>query len=263
MTVDLSIDGFNLVTRVASTRHSAVYLADREVSGERVVLKVFQRRSDADDSTVAYDRFLQEFALVADVKHPNIVTIYEQLNQADNSCIVMEYLGGGTLRHQIQIGIRERQACVYLKKMASALAAIHKVGILHLDLKPSNVMFRDNGTLALIDFGLAKRMRLELALTDRGDIFGTPYYMSPEQGHGHPTSPPSDIYSLGIIFYEMLTGNRPYESDSAMGIIYKHAQAPVPLLPTRVAHYQMLINLMLAKKPTDRIQSAEEIASWL
>lgn len=257
------IDGFKIVTQLASTRHSAVYLADRENGNQRVVLKVFQRRADAEDNMEAYERFLQEFALVAAVQHENIVTIYEQIIHDDSSCIVMEYLGGGTLRHQITAGIREKYARIYLRKMASALSAIHQLGILHLDLKPSNVMFRDDGSLALIDFGLAKRMRLELALTDRGDIFGTPYYMSPEQGHGHETGPTSDIYSLGIIFYEMLTGKRPFESDSAMGIIYKHARAPVPLLPARVAHYQMLVNLMLAKKPADRIQSAAEIASWL
>lgn len=257
------LDGFSIVTRLSSTRHSAVYIADRESDGERVVLKVFQKRADAEDSLDAYDRFLSEYSLVASVEHENVVTIYDHMLEEDSSCIVMEYLGGGTLRHQIRVGIPERQAVIYLRKIASALTAVHEVGILHRDLKPGNVMFRDDGSLVLIDFGLAKRMRLELALTDSGDIFGTPYYMSPEQGHGKDMDERSDIYSLGVIFFEMLTGRRPYQSDSALGIIYKHAKEPVPLLPARVAHYQMMINMMMAKKPGDRIQSAKDITSWL
>ena len=175
----------------------------------------------------------------------------------------MEYLGGGDLRRRISTGMVEKEAVSNLRQIASALDAVHKVGILHRDLKPGNVMLRDDGSVALIDFGLAKRMRLKLALTDSGEIFGTPYYMSPEQGHGYDIDQRSDIYSLGVIFYEMLTGQKPYESDSAMGIIYKHAQAPVPLLPSRFARYQMLINLMMAKHPDDRISTAAEIDSWL
>ncbi|MDJ0954328.1 MAG: serine/threonine-protein kinase, partial [Acidimicrobiia bacterium] len=252
------LDGFSIVTRLSATRHSAVYLADREKDGERVVLKVFQKRADAADSLDAYEQFLTEYSLVASVKHENVVKIYDQVVDDDSSCIVMEYLGGGTLRQRMRVGIREREACIYLRKMADALTAVHGVGILHRDLKPGNVMFRDDGSLALIDFGLAKRMRLELALTDSGDIFGTPYYMSPEQGHGRDMDERSDIYSLGVIFFELLTGRRPYESDSALGIIYKHAKEPVPLLPARVAHYQMMINMMMAKKPEDRIQAAKD-----
>ncbi|MGH8222519.1 MAG: protein kinase domain-containing protein, partial [Woeseiaceae bacterium] len=95
------------------------------------------------------------------------------------------------------------------------------------------------------------------------EIFGTPYYMSPEQGHGTAVDARSDIYSLGVIFYEMLTGKKPYVADNAMGIIYKHSEAPVPILPHRLAQYQALLNMMMAKKPEDRLQSAAEVAEWL
>ncbi|MDJ0760395.1 MAG: serine/threonine-protein kinase [Woeseiaceae bacterium] len=257
------VKGYRLVTRLASTRHSAVYLADRVRDDLRVVLKVFRQVTDAEDSLAAFDRFLQEYELIAEVKHGNIVTIYELVIGDEHSHIAMEYLGGGDLRQRISAGITEKEAVSYLRQIASALDAVHGVGILHRDLKPGNVMLRDDGSVALIDFGLAKRMRLKLALTDSGEIFGTPYYMSPEQGHGNDIDERSDIYSLGVIFYEMLTGHKPYESDSAMGIIYKHAQAPVPLLPTRFARYQMVINMMMAKKPHDRISNAAEIDSWL
>ena len=135
--------------------------------------------------------------------------------------------------------------------------------MLHRDLKPGNIMLRKDGSIALIDFGLAKTAKLESEITDKGEIFGTPYYMSPEQGHGNGVDERSDIYSLGVIFFEMLTGKKPFKADTAMGIIYKHAQAPVPLLPPRLAQYQALINMMLAKSPGNRLQSAAEIDEWL
>ena len=124
-------------------------------------------------------------------------------------------------------------------------------------------MLRSDGSIALIDFGLAKRMRLEQEITGSGQIFGTPYYMSPEQGHANEVDARSDIYSLGVIFYEMLTGEKPYQASNAMGIIFKHSQAPVPMLPHRLGQYQALINLMMAKKPEDRLQRADEVAEWL
>ena len=124
-------------------------------------------------------------------------------------------------------------------------------------------MVRNDGSLALIDFGLAKRMRLEQEITGHGEIFGTPYYMSPEQGHAEDVDERSDIYSLGIIFYEMLTGEKPFVGADAMSIIVKHTKAPVPVLPHRLSQYQALLNMLLAKRPEDRLQSAREVLDWL
>ena len=201
--------------------------------------------------------------VIADIDHPNIVRIYDLGVADDHAHIAMEYLGGGALRQQIDRGITVADAVRFTKEIASALDKIHDVGILHRDLKPGNIMLRGDGSVALIDFGLAKQMRLRLEITDSGKIFGTPYYMSPEQGHADEVDLRSDIYSLGVIFFEMLTGSKPYVGSNAMSIILKHTKAPVPLLPPHVAEYQSVLNLMMAKKPQDRLSRAGEVLQWM
>ena len=257
------IKGYRFMRKLGSTEHSAVYLAERESTHLHVVLKVLRQVPDSAASIGAFDRFLQEYETIAEMDHPNIVRIYDLGVGDDHAHIAMEYLGGGDLRTKIEKGISERAAVQYLRQIASALSAVHAKGVLHRDLKPPNIMLRKDGSIALIDFGLAKRVRLESEITDKGEIFGTPYYMSPEQGHGNTVDERSDIYSLGVIFYEMLTGEKPFKADSAMGIIYLHGNAQIPLLPTRLAQYQALLNMMLAKAPDDRLQSAAEIEEWL
>ena len=257
------IRGYNFIEKLGATSHSSIYLAERESTGVRVVLKVLQQLPDVAENIGAFDRFLQEYEMIAEIEHPNIVKIYDLGVSDDHAHITMEYLDAGDLRRRITDGIIETDAVRYLRQIGSALAEIHRVDILHRDLKPGNIMLRRDDSIALIDFGLAKRMRLQMEMTDEGEIFGTPYYMSPEQGHGNGVDHRSDIYSLGVIFYEMLTGEKPFRADTAMGIIFQHAQAPVPLLGPRFARYQALLNMMLAKRPEDRLQSAGEIEEWL
>jgi serine/threonine protein kinase len=257
------IKGYRFMRRLGSTAHSGVYLAERESTHLQVVLKVLRQPPGQGDSIEAFDRFLQEYETIADMSHPNIVRIYDLGVGDDHAHIAMEYLGGGDLRAKIEAGIAERQAVQYLRQIAGALSAVHAKGVLHRDLKPGNIMLRKDGSIALIDFGLAKSAKSEADISDRDGIFGTPYYMSPEQGHGNGVDERSDIYSLGIIFFEMLTGRKPYRADTAMGIIYLHANEPIPMLPARFGKYQALLNMMLAKSPGDRLQSAEEIEEWL
>ena len=263
------IRGYRYIRKLGVSAHSTVYLAEKESENLKVVLKVLRQVPDATSSVGIFDRFLQEYELIADLDHPNIVKIHDLGVGDDHAHIAMEYLDGGDLKQKIATGIKERKVVRYFRQIASALGDIHKVGILHRDLKPGNIMLRSDDSIALIDFGLAKRMRMEMEMemetdiTNSGEIFGTPYYMSPEQGHGDDVDLRSDLYSLGIIFFEMLTGDKPFQADSAMGVIFKHAKAAVPLLPSRLSRHQALLNMLLAKDPDDRLQSAEEALEWM
>ena len=257
------IKGYRFLRKLGATEYSGVYLTERGSANLVVVLEILRQMPERDDNIGAFDRFLQEYETIAGMNHPNIVKIYDLGVADDHAHIAMEYLDGGDLRQKISAGIQKEDAVDYMRQIASALSAVHAQGVLHRDLKPGNIMLREDVSIALIDFGLAKRAKLENEITDKGEIFGTPYYMSPEQGHGTGVDERSDIYSLGVIFYEMLTGEKPYQADTAMGVIFKHAQAPIPLLPARLAKFQVLINMMLAKEPGDRLQSAAEIEEWL
>jgi serine/threonine protein kinase len=257
------VKGYRFLKKLAASEHSAVYLAEKESAGMKMVLKVLRQVPDLSDGIGAFDRFLQEYEMIADLDHPNIVRIYDLGVSDDHAHIAMEYLAGGDLRQRIKAGVAEADAVKYARQIASALAEIHHVGILHRDLKPGNVMLRSDNSVALIDFGLAKRMRLRQEITGSGEIFGTPYYMSPEQGHADDVDARSDVYSLGVILYEMLTGEKPYRDENAMGIIYRHSHAPIPRLPEALQSHQPLLDRLMAKNPDDRLQSAAEVVEWL
>ena len=154
----------------------------------------------------------------------------------DFAYLVMEYFSRGDLRAQMSGPLAPTRSLGYALEIATALDAIHHAGILHRDLKPGNVMVRDDGSLALIDFGLAKHRALELEITDKGLIFGTPHYMSPEQGHGQSTDARSDLYSLGVVLYELLTGAKPFDADNPMAIIYQDRPA-AQARPTMAAFF--------------------------
>jgi eukaryotic-like serine/threonine-protein kinase len=241
---------------------SSVYLAETEDTGERIAFKVLRHVPDAGGSRL-FDRFLQEYEVIARVRHPNVVRIFDLGVADDHAYIAMEFLGAGSLAERLNTALEPTLALRYASDVGSALIAIHDAGVLHRDLKPANIMFREDGTLALIDFGLAKQVRLHAAITGTGQIFGTPYYMSPEQGHAEPTDARSDIYSLGCILYEMLTGERPFTASSPMGVIYRHAHAPRPRLDRSLTHLQPILDRMLAVERVERYQSAAELLTDL
>jgi tRNA A-37 threonylcarbamoyl transferase component Bud32 len=255
------IKGVRCIRAIASSAISTVYLAESEREAKLVVLKLLRQVPDSNDRGSSFDRFLQEYEIIRNIVHPNVVRIFDLGVADDHAYIAMEYFAEGDLRSRLRRGISPPEALAMLRQMAAALQAIHLAGVLHRDLKPGNVMLRSDGTIALIDFGLAKQLALDAEITATGEIFGTPYYMSPEQGHGREVDARSDLYSLGVIFYEMLTGKKPYLAPTPMAVIYKHSHAPIPVLPPELDAWQPLLEKLLAKQPADRHQSSAELVS--
>jgi serine/threonine protein kinase len=252
----VKIRGHRCIRQVGSGGMCTIYLAESERAGTLVVLKVFNQVPDVSERIVGFDRFLQEYEIVAGLNHHNIVRIYDLGIADDHAYIAMEHFPAGDLRQRMKTRLSPRTALKFMEQIASALDAIHAVGVLHRDLKPANVMLRADGSLCLIDFGLAKANEMEVELTGTREIFGTPYYMSPEQGHAEVIDRRSDLYSLGVMFYEMLTGRKPYTGATAMEVIYKHKRADLPEIAPQFAEYRELLLRLLAKSPADRFQSA-------
>lgn len=259
----VSIPGHRFVRELAVGGSSMVYLAESERAGDMVVLKVLREGSGSDDEHAQFARFLREYELISKIRHPNVVRIYEFGIADDHAFLAMEYFPRGDLRAQIARGIDPRDALRMLGQMAGALGVVHGVGVLHRDLKPGNIMVRGDGSLSLIDFGVAKLVAVDVDLTGTGEIFGTPYYMSPEQGHGRELDARSDLYSLGVIFYEMLTGEKPFMAPTPIGVVYMHAHEPIPMLPHELQIYQPLLNQLMAKEPTDRFASAAQLQAQI
>jgi eukaryotic-like serine/threonine-protein kinase len=255
------IRGYRCCRRIAVGGSSSVFLAELERTGEPRVLKVFRQVPDVAEGSTTFDRFLREYDLAARLDHPNIARIFDLGVADDHVYLAMEYFAGGDLRSRMHGPLPWREALGYLRQLAAALGVLHEVGVLHRDVKPGNVLLRGDGSVAFIDFGLARQLGLESDITGNGAIFGTPHYMSPEQGHGLALDGRSDLYSLGIVLHEMLTGEKPFRAETPLAVIYQHANAPVPGLPQDVAHLQPLHDALLAKQVSDRPASAAEIVA--
>lgn len=255
------VKGRRLVRRLHAGDFAVVHLAEDLATGDPVVLKVLKQvpAFDTDDDR-AFRRFLQEYELIAAVVHPNIVAIQELSVADDHAVIAMEYLGGGSLSQRMREPVARTEALEVVAQIASALEAIHDVGVLHRDLKPGNVMLRESGTVALIDFGIATQWRLKKDISGGLEIFGTPHYMSPEQGHGDPMDQRSDLYSLGVMLYEMLAGVKPFRAASPFALIYQHAQSDRPRLPEEHADLEPFVHRLMAAKPDDRFADAAAVA---
>ena len=230
------VRGHRCLRRLAIGGSSSVFLAQCERSGQQRVLKIFRQVPDVVEGSTTFERFLREYELVAHLDHPNIARIYDIGVADDHVFLAMEYFPGGDLRARMRSPMSGRVALGYLRQLAAALSALHAIGVLHRDVKPGNVLLREDDSLAFIDFGLARQLRLESDITGDGAIFGTPHYMSPEQGHGRPLDERSDLYSLGVMLYEMLTGEKPYVAETPLAVIYRHANAPLPDLPAQASH---------------------------
>lgn len=256
---EASIRGFRYVSQLAESPVSSVYLAESERNGSKVALKVLHQPPDEGAGVRNFDRFLREYQIAAAIDHPNVARVHDFGVADDHAFIAMEYFPLGDLRGRIKQGIAAVRAATYMRQMAEALKVLHAAGVLHRDLKPGNVMLRDELSLALIDYGLSKHVELDAAITNSGEIFGTPYYMSPEQGHGRETDERSDIYSLGIILFEMLMRRKPYVAGTPMQVIYKHAHAPLPELRPELKRFEALLYNCIAKDPKRRFTGADQL----
>jgi class 3 adenylate cyclase/tRNA A-37 threonylcarbamoyl transferase component Bud32 len=253
----LMIQGYRVVSKIGRGGSSIVYLAERESDKQQVVLKILNATAGLDE--VMLQRFVQEFDIISSIDHPNVVRIYDRGFSDRHAYIAMEYFPDGSLLEVISKGLSARQALSLLAQAAGALREVHGRGIVHRDIKPGNLMARADGSIVLADFGIAKRLGDDLGRTRQGELYGTPYYVSPEQIEGSPATTQSDIYSLGIIFHEMLTGQRPFEAESVSGLIALHVSAPRPKLPEALARYQGLLDRMIAVDPRNRCKDADEL----
>jgi serine/threonine protein kinase len=248
--------------RCLATRDSvSVHVAFSAERGKEVVLKVLHRGRGALSRDKSFENFVAEFKLLYDIDDHAVAEIYDFRVTSQYCYIAMEYFPLGHLGTRLDAPLSPPQALHFARELAHALAIIHAAGVVHRDLKPANVMLREDGTVALIDFGIS---RSTAALQPTGgqaavEIAGTPYYMSPEQASGLPTDERSDLYSLGVILYQMLTGAKPYVGATTDEILEQHRSAALPSLPPALAAYQPLLNRLLAKNPGQRFGSAREV----
>lgn len=255
------VKGFEMLRNIGRGGMSEVYLARREADGQMVALKLLDTRINQDEALL--QRFIQEYSLLEGVDHPNVARIYGQGFADEHVFITMEYFPLGDIRRPISGGIAPLAALGVTLQIARALGQIHALGIVHRDVKPENIMRREDGTVALIDFGIAKHAGSELGVTLHGHIVGSPHYMSPEQASAKPVSAASDLYCLGVIFHEMLTGRKPFTGEDIGTLLAAHMFAPVPSLPESVGEYQGLLERLLAKDPASRFGHGEELAAHL
>jgi hypothetical protein len=257
---------YQIVAPLGEGGMAAVYRAYQPAMERYVALKILPRHF-ADDPTFAA-RFQREAKLLAQLQHSHILPVFDY-GQADGySYIVMPFIPSGTLADSMQGKplpfTRIRQV---ISQVGDALNYAHGHGMVHRDVKPSNVLIDESGSCLLTDFGLARMVEGSAHLTATGTIMGTPAYMAPEQGSGHKIDERSDIYSLGVILYEMATGRVPYRAETPVAVVYMHISAPLPLprsvnpdLPEAV---ERVILKALAKNPDERYQTAEELVAAL
>jgi tRNA A-37 threonylcarbamoyl transferase component Bud32/DNA-binding NarL/FixJ family response regulator len=251
------VPGYQVLRKIGEGGMANVYLAESQKLKAQVVLKVLDAKLLADDNFLR--RFARECRIISKLQNEHVVAIYDHGVTDDYAFLAMEYFPGGDLKERIQRGVSSIEALKILVQIARALEAVHAAGVVHRDIKPQNIMFREGTRLALVDFGLAKELDAKATLTNAGMVIATPVYMSPEACMGNAQDARSDLYSVGVILYEMLSGKPPFSASSATALAYQHVNSPVPRLPARLSGYQSIVDKLMAKRPEDRFQSAREL----
>ena len=260
-------DRYEILRQVARGGMAEVYLARDQLLDRRVALKVLFPELSIDRSFV--ERFRREAQSAANLSHPNIVSVYDWGEEDDTYFIVMEYIDGKPLSALLRAQgplLADRAASIGAD-VAAALAFAHRNGVVHRDVKPGNVLLDGNDHVKVTDFGIARAANTKENLTQTGAVMGTATYFSPEQAQGYGVDPRSDVYSLGVVLYEMVTGRPPFAGDNPLTIAYKHVrEAPVPprqVNPAIPAAFEAIILQAMAKDPDDRYGTADELRADL
>jgi DNA-binding NarL/FixJ family response regulator len=255
------IPGIKVLHLIGEGGTARVYLASRERDDEPLVVKILRSEILADPKALA--RFMEEYALVERIKSPHVARIYDHGTSEEHAYLVMEFFEGGDLQKRLAgKALPPDQSLRMFRELMLALGDIHEKGILHRDLKPQNLMFRNDGTLAIVDFGIAKHIDA-IDMTGQGEILGTPRYMSPEQVQGRALDLRTDIYSAGVLLYQMLTGQHLFEGDTAVEVALQHLNTAPPALPEHLADYQRLMDKLVEKDRDARFRNADEVLGFL
>jgi serine/threonine protein kinase len=255
------IPGYRIERELGRGGMATVYLAVQEKFDREVAIKVMDPELLHDETFSK--RFQRESQIVSKLNHPHIIQVYDVGLVGESHYLAMELITGGELNDRLEDGLDIRTAFRVTKEIARALEFAHGKGFIHRDIKPENILFREEGSCVLSDFGIARGVDNETQITTMGTVVGTPYYMSPEQVTGEKLDGRADIYSLGVVFYKMLTGKVPYDGESALNIGIRHIKDPVPRLPSGLSAMQPLIDKFMAKAPGQRFQSGVDVVEAL
>jgi hypothetical protein len=251
----VQIPGYRVLRTLGVGGMATVYLAEQESLEREVALKVMAPVLAANADFC--QQFLKEGRITAKLSHPNLVTIHDIGSHRGIYYMASEYLSAGSLRDRMSGPLAIADALKVARDIASGLAYAHSMGFVHRDVKPGNILFRANGTAVLADFGIAKAMTTVSSATIAGTAIGTPDYMSPEQAQATPVDGRTDLYSLGAVLYEMLTGGKPYSATDPYAVALRHVTDPVPSLPEALAWLQPMIDRMMAKDREQRFATSE------
>ncbi|UCJ17924.1 serine/threonine-protein kinase [Pseudomonas sp. MM211] len=259
--MDMQIPGYDIERELGDGAMAVVYLATQRSLDRKVALKIMAASLAADPTFC--ERFLREGKTLARLSHPNTVTIHDIGNVGSLYYMAMEYLPNGTLKERISAGLSIDQGLVWIRQIASALGYAHAQGMVHRDVKPANILFRADGTAVLSDFGIAKALDDRTQFTQAGFAVGTPSYMSPEQARGLDIDGRADLYALGVVLYEILTGKLPYIGSDSLSTALAHLTEPLPALPMVHGRYQPILERLLAKDPSERFADAAQLIAAL